>query len=82
MNHGPDFQNLWKQLRNEVRALQNKSYYGDGLPSLMSWHVILIIFQGYWSAGTRLADSSKVTGQGVEPGEFPEYMVRPRALGI
>ncbi|KIM84879.1 hypothetical protein PILCRDRAFT_817694 [Piloderma croceum F 1598] len=58
MNHGSDFQNLWKQLRNEVRALQNKGYYGDG----------------YWSAGTRLADSSKVTGQGIEFGEFPEYM--------
>src|ERR1700691_3473409 len=30
MNHGSDFQNLWKQLGNEVRALQNKGYYGDG----------------------------------------------------
>jgi hypothetical protein len=30
MNHGPAFQTLWRQLRNEVRALQNKGYYGDG----------------------------------------------------
>lgn len=30
MNHGPAFQALWRQLRNEVRALQNKGYYGDG----------------------------------------------------
>lgn len=30
MNHGPDFQALWKQLRLEVRQLQDKGYYGDG----------------------------------------------------
>jgi hypothetical protein len=35
MNHGSDFQNLWNQLRNEVRALQNKGYYGDGLHTLV-----------------------------------------------
>ncbi|KAH7927924.1 WLM-domain-containing protein [Leucogyrophana mollusca] len=58
MNHGPAFQALWKQLRNEVRALQNKGYYGDG----------------YWSSGTRLADSARVAGQGIEGGDLPEYM--------
>ncbi|KAF7966547.1 hypothetical protein HWV62_37892 [Athelia sp. TMB] len=31
---------------------------------------------GYWSAGTRLADSVRVAGDGVEPGEFPEYTAR------
>lgn len=31
MNHGSAFQDLWKVLRNEVQALQNKGYYGDGL---------------------------------------------------
>ncbi|KAH0585113.1 hypothetical protein H2248_008374 [Termitomyces sp. 'cryptogamus'] len=58
MNHGPDFQVLWKQLRTEVRVLQDKGYYGDG----------------YWSSGTRLGDSAEVTGQGIEPGELPEYL--------
>ncbi|KAG5650402.1 hypothetical protein H0H81_012368 [Sphagnurus paluster] len=58
MNHGPAFQALWKRLNAEVRALQDKGYYGDG----------------YWSSGTRLADSEKVAGQGIEPGDLPEYM--------
>jgi hypothetical protein len=58
MNHGPAFQTLWRQLRNDVRALQNKGYYGDG----------------YWSSGTRLADSAKIAGQGIEMGDLPEYM--------
>ncbi|KAG2147593.1 WLM-domain-containing protein [Suillus clintonianus] len=58
MNHGPAFQALWRQLRNDVRALQNKGYYGDG----------------YWSSGTRLADSAKIAGQGIEMGDLPEYM--------
>ncbi|KAG2157884.1 WLM-domain-containing protein [Suillus bovinus] len=58
MNHGPAFQALWQQLRNDVRALQNKGYYGDG----------------YWSSGTRLADSVKIAGQGIETGDLPEYM--------
>jgi len=31
MDHGPAFQALWQQLRNEVRALQNRGYYGDGM---------------------------------------------------
>ncbi|KAJ7494691.1 WLM domain-containing protein [Mycena galericulata] len=71
MNHGPAFQALWKQLRGEVRALQDKGYYGDG----------------YWSSGSRLLDSAKVIGDGIEDGEFPEYMcggahsrTRPTAL--
>ncbi|SJL09620.1 uncharacterized protein ARMOST_13000 [Armillaria ostoyae] len=59
MNHGPAFQALWKQLRTEVRNLQDRGYYGDG----------------YWSAGTRLADSAKVAGEGIDPGDLPEYMV-------
>ncbi|RDB25998.1 DNA-dependent metalloprotease WSS1 [Hypsizygus marmoreus] len=58
MHHGPSFQVLWRQLRAEVRTLQDKGYYGDG----------------YWSSGTRLADSSRVAGQGIEPGDIPEYM--------
>lgn len=32
-------------------------------------------FVGYWSAGTRLGDSTRVAGDGVDSGEFPEYMV-------
>lgn len=31
MNHGPGFQALWAQLRREVRELQGKGYYGDGM---------------------------------------------------
>ncbi|KAK0204771.1 WLM domain-containing protein [Desarmillaria ectypa] len=58
MNHGPAFQALWKLLRIEVRKLQDKGYYGDG----------------YWSAGTRLADSAKVAGEGIDPGVLPEYI--------
>ncbi|KAJ6619705.1 WLM domain-containing protein [Mycena sp. CBHHK59/15] len=71
MNHGPAFQALWRRLRAEVRALQDKGYYGDG----------------YWSTGTRLSDSAQVAGDGIEAGEFPEYMcggahtrTRPTAL--
>ncbi|KAJ7170646.1 WLM domain-containing protein [Mycena crocata] len=71
MNHGPAFQALWKKLREEVRALQLSGYYGDG----------------YWSAGTRLRDSAKVIGAGIDAGEFPAYMcggahsrARPTAL--
>lgn len=29
-DHGPAFQALWRKLRNEVRSLQRKGYYGDG----------------------------------------------------
>ncbi|KAF8920291.1 WLM domain-containing protein [Mucidula mucida] len=58
MNHGPDFQALWKQLRLEVRHLQDKGYYGDG----------------YWSSGKRLVDSARISGDGVQTGELPEYI--------
>ncbi|KAJ3815123.1 WLM domain-containing protein [Lentinula lateritia] len=58
MNHGPAFHALWQELRNEVRQLQNKGYYGDG----------------YWSAGTRLADSAVVSGQGLGVGDLPQYI--------
>ncbi|TFK92648.1 WLM-domain-containing protein [Polyporus arcularius HHB13444] len=58
MNHGPAFQALWTKLRNDVRDLQSKGYYGDG----------------YWSSGTRLADSARMSGQGLEAGDLPEYM--------
>ncbi|KAF9475398.1 WLM-domain-containing protein [Pholiota conissans] len=58
MNHGPAFQALWSRLRVEVRQLQDRGYYGDG----------------YWSSGTRLRDSARVGGEGVEEGDFPEYM--------
>ncbi|EIN09691.1 WLM-domain-containing protein [Punctularia strigosozonata HHB-11173 SS5] len=58
MNHGPAFQALWARLRNEVRALQAKGYFGDG----------------FWSSGTRLADAARTSGQGLDPGELPEYM--------
>jgi hypothetical protein len=30
---------------------------------------------GYWSSGMRLADSSKVAGEGIGAGDLPEYMV-------
>ncbi|KAK7690690.1 hypothetical protein QCA50_005789 [Cerrena zonata] len=58
MNHGPGFQALNTKLRKEVRDLQNKGYYGDG----------------YWSAGTRLSDGARVSGQGLDTGTLPEYM--------
>ncbi|KAF8450476.1 WLM domain-containing protein [Boletus edulis BED1] len=58
MDHGSAFQALWRQLQQEVRALQNREYYGDG----------------YWSSGIRLADSAKMAGQGIAVGELPEYM--------
>lgn len=58
MNHGPAFQALWRKLNAELHSLQNKGYFGDG----------------YWSSGTRLADSSKVAGEGIGAGDLPEYM--------
>ncbi|KIK63135.1 hypothetical protein GYMLUDRAFT_197565 [Collybiopsis luxurians FD-317 M1] len=71
MNHGPTFQALWQKLRNEVRKLQDRGYYGDG----------------YWSAGTRLADSAVISGEGLDTGELPEYICggaqnRTRPSGI
>ncbi|KAI0787641.1 WLM-domain-containing protein [Fomes fomentarius] len=71
MNHGAAFQALWAKLRRDVRELQSEGYYGDG----------------YWSSGHRLADSSRVGGQGLDPVDLPEYMcggaqtrTRPTAL--
>ncbi|OBZ72449.1 DNA-dependent metalloprotease WSS1 [Grifola frondosa] len=58
MNHGPAFQTLWAKLRSDVRALQSKGYYGDG----------------YWSSGTRLADSARVGSQSLDADDLPEYM--------
>ncbi|KZT73002.1 WLM-domain-containing protein [Daedalea quercina L-15889] len=58
MNHGLAFQALWAKLRAEVRELQSKGYYGDG----------------YWSSGRRLADSSRIGGVSLEPGDLPEFM--------
>lgn len=76
MNHGPAFQTLWQQLRNDVRALQNRGYYGDGTHSTkFLLHSTPYKSPGYWSSGTRLADSAKIAGQGIEMGDLPEYMV-------
>lgn len=58
MNHGPAFQDLWRRLRQQVRDLQSRGYFGDG----------------YWSAGRRLADSAVVAGKGIQAGDLPEYM--------
>ncbi|KAF8159577.1 WLM domain-containing protein [Crassisporium funariophilum] len=58
MNHGPAFQALWKRLRADVRKLQDRGYYGDG----------------YWSSGTRLSDSARIGGEGINAGDLPEYM--------
>ncbi|KAI0359833.1 WLM-domain-containing protein [Trametes cingulata] len=58
MNHGPAFQALWAKLRRDVRELQSKGYYGDG----------------YWSSGTRLADSARMGSQGLDAEDLPEYM--------
>ncbi|KAI9574627.1 WLM-domain-containing protein [Boletus coccyginus] len=58
MDHGPAFQTLWRQLQQEVRTLQSRGYHGDG----------------YWSSGTRLADSAEIAGEGIGMGELPEYM--------
>ncbi|KAF7316873.1 hypothetical protein HMN09_00421100 [Mycena chlorophos] len=58
MNHGPAFQALWRKLRQEVRELQDKGYYGDG----------------FWSSGTRLIDSSNIPGEGSAAQDMPEYI--------
>ena len=39
MNHGPAFQALWKRLRAQVRQLQDRGYYGDGI---LSFNVFLL----------------------------------------
>ncbi|KAI0649084.1 WLM domain-containing protein [Trametes meyenii] len=58
MNHGPAFQAYWNKLGSDVRRLQSQGYYGDG----------------YWSSGTRLADSARVGGGGADAFGLPEYM--------
>lgn len=78
MNHGPQFQALWKRLREEVRQLQNRGYYGDGKQSVAAHaysHANITLLPGYWSSGQRLADSATIPGDGIDVGEFPEYMV-------
>ena len=39
MNHGPAFQALWKRLRAQVRQLQDRGYYGDGILSLDTFSI-------------------------------------------
>lgn len=79
MNHGPAFQALWTKLRTEVRELQSKGYYGDGQHE--SYFIFALTFfkrtrlSGYWSSGTRLVDSTRVSGQISSAGDLPEYMV-------
>lgn len=79
MNHGPAFQALWKRLNTEVQALQVKGYYGDG-QSIHSYRGTLqtsyFVCTGYWSSGSRLCDSSRISGDGLSGGELPEYVVR------
>ena len=79
MNHGPAFQALWAKLRNDVRELQSEGYYGDGRKRNTAYHILPLIslrlLLGYWSSGHRLADSSRVGGQGLDPADLPEYMV-------
>lgn len=75
MDHGPAFQALWRQLRNEVRALQNRGYYGDGTHHDAAPITHTHMSPGYWSSGTRLVDSARIGGQGIEMGDLPEYMV-------
>ena len=43
MNHGPDFQKLWAQLRREVQDLQRKGYYGDGMLPLLTSSIKLLL---------------------------------------
>ncbi|KAF8591279.1 hypothetical protein K439DRAFT_1627008, partial [Ramaria rubella] len=56
MDHSSAFHSLRRQLSAEVAELRRKGYYGDG----------------YWSAGTRLSDSKRVSG-GWADQELPEY---------
>ena len=76
MNHGPDFQALWNQLRDEVIALQAKGYYGDGNDqAYFSTETSAEQHLGMWSSGTRLADSAKIISNGPMESDLPEYMV-------
>ncbi|MBW0468724.1 hypothetical protein O181_008439 [Austropuccinia psidii MF-1] len=58
MNHGPQFQKLNRQIRQEIEDLQRKGYYGPG----------------FWSSGQRLKDSAISAGEGVlTASDLPEY---------
>lgn len=59
MNHLPTFHKLRVQLQDEVWALRNKNYYGDGM----------------YSAGQRIADSSIVAPSITVQEDFPDYIV-------
>jgi len=76
MNHGPDFQRLWTQLRQEVRHLQDQGYYGDGKCNCFKtpYPLILMLCIGYWSSGTRLSDNATIEGTGDVTGDLPEFM--------
>ncbi|KAF8311702.1 WLM-domain-containing protein [Clavulina sp. PMI_390] len=58
MHHLPSFHKLRIQLQNEVLALQQKGYFGDGM----------------YSAGHRLADSMIVPPEGVTQEALPDYV--------
>jgi len=57
MNHGQAFQALWSRLRTEVRQLQARGYYGDGMYSRhFNSSLILNINQRvlvFWNKTTR-----------------------------
>ena len=76
MNHGREFQKFWAQLTNEVKALRQKGYFGDGEVIQCLCHHGFQTIAGYWSGGTRLSDSSRVGGDGVGDYDLPEYVVR------
>ncbi len=83
MNHGPAFQALWACLRVEVRQLQARGYYGDGNSRCIISTLISLrnpCQTGFWSSGTRLRDLARVGGEGLESGDFPEYVVRTLSL--
>ncbi|PPR00787.1 hypothetical protein CVT24_000752 [Panaeolus cyanescens] len=37
-------------------------------------HILMLYTLGYWSSGTRLSDSTRIGGMGIEEGDFPEYV--------
>ncbi|ORX36008.1 WLM domain-domain-containing protein [Kockovaella imperatae] len=58
MNHGPKFQKLMREIKQEVKEMQARGYYGDG----------------FWSDGQRLKDSVRMGAEGLKPSDFPEYV--------
>ena len=40
----------------------------------LSHKSLFFLKKGYWSSGTRLSDSARITGDGIQEGELPEYM--------